>query len=243
MRIASLFSGGKDSTYALFWAMHQGWDVRYLVTVRPRREDSYMFQVPCVEITRYSSRALGIPLIEVDTSGRPEEELLPLMDALTGLDIDGIVSGALRSEYQRRRLDAICDEMGIRSFAPLWHTAPVKLLWEMIDQGYEMLIGSVAAMGLGPDWIGRKLDMDALSEILRMCSSYGINPDGEGGDFETLVLYAPGFRKRIEITDYDVCWRLHSGYMIIRDARLTEPHIDADCAISSVPFSSTQRSL
>jgi len=177
-------------------------------------KESYMFQVHGVEITEYQSKAIGIPQIRVKTSGLEEEELYPLIDTLMKLDIDGLVVGAQRSEYQRRRFDFVCEEVGIRSFSPLWHKTPTKILREMIEQGFEIMIVAIAAYGFDSSWLGRVLDNNSLQKLCELRDRYGINIDGEGGEFETAVLYGPTYKKRVVISDYDVVWRMHSGYII-----------------------------
>ncbi len=135
MRIAALFSGGKDSNYALFCAQHYGWDVTHLVSVFSTSAESYMYHVPAIELTRLAAESIGIPLVEVVTPPEPEVELMPLKDTLKELDVDGIVSGALASEYQRRRLDQICQDIGIKSFAPIWHKDQREYVHEMVEEG------------------------------------------------------------------------------------------------------------
>ena len=221
MRVAALFSGGKDSNYAVFWAQHQGWEVDHLVTVYSENMESYMYQVPGVEITEWSSKAIGISHIKVRTSGIKERELEPLENTLGALEIDGIVSGALRSEYQRRRIDQICENLGIKSFAPMWHKNPDKILREMIEEGWEVVVAAVSAYGLDESYIGRRLDLGLMDELMTLRASYEINIDGEGGEFETIVLYGPTYKKRVVITDHKVIWEGSSGYMRILGAELT----------------------
>ena len=153
MKVAALFSGGKDSSYAVFIAQHFGWDVSHLVTVFSESPESYMYHVPAVELTRLAAESIGIPLVEVVTPPEPEVELIPLRDTLATLGVDGIVSGALASEYQRRRLDQICQDTDIKSFAPLWHKNPRELLGDMVDQGFEIMIVGCMADGLDERWL------------------------------------------------------------------------------------------
>src|SRR3972149_2443929 len=103
MKLAALFSGGKDSMYALYRMLQQGHDVKYLVTFKPQRTDSYMFHHPCVELTELQAEAIGIKQIMVSTSGVKEKELEDLENVLEKIkgEIDGIVSGALASNYQK----------------------------------------------------------------------------------------------------------------------------------------------
>jgi ABC transporter with metal-binding/Fe-S-binding domain ATP-binding protein len=219
MKVAALFSGGKDSSYAVFIAQHFGWDVSHLVTVFSASPESYMYHVPAVELTRLAARSIGIPLVEVFTPPEPEVELVPLRDTLAGLGVDGIVSGALASEYQRRRLDQICQDIGIKSFAPLWHKNPRELLGDMVEQGFEIMIVGCMAEGLDERWLGRILDQKALAELDRLHQRYGIHVAGEGGEYESMVLGGPHMKQRIHV-EYEKEWRIHSGKINVTKAWL-----------------------
>jgi diphthine-ammonia ligase len=219
MKVAALFSGGKDSSYALFCARQYAWDVTHLVTVFSESPESYMYHVPAIGLTRLAAESIGIPMVEVVTPPEPEVELLPLRDTLAGLGIDGIVSGALASEYQRRRLDQICQDIGIKSFAPLWHKNPRELIREMVDEGFEIMIVGCSAEGLDERWLGRVLDKAALAELDRLHDRYGIHVAGEGGEYESMVLAGPHMRKCIHV-EYEKEWHIHSGKIIVKKAWL-----------------------
>src|SRR6267143_2885287 len=101
LRVAVSFSGGKDSTYATWIALHQGWDVR-LITVRPRSADSLMFHHPNTEWTSLQAQAMGLPHETVEIKN--EDELVDLQQALAQMKsesrISGLVTGAVASDYQ-----------------------------------------------------------------------------------------------------------------------------------------------
>ncbi len=219
MKVAALFSGGKDSSYALFCAMHYAWEVTHLVTVFSESPESYMYHVPAIGLTRLAAESIGIPLVEVVTPPEPEVELLPLRDTLATLGVDGIVSGALASEYQRRRLDQICQDIGIKSFAPLWHKNPRELIREMVDEGFEIMIAGCSAEGLDERWLGRILDQKALAELDRLHDRYGIHVAGEGGEYESMVMSGPHMKRRICV-EYEKEWRVYSGKIIVKKAWL-----------------------
>lgn len=195
MRLACLFSGGKDSTYALYIMLSQGHDIAYLVSVFPESQESYMFHYPEIERTIDQAKALGIRQVIVKTKGEKEKELDDLKMALRKLDIDGVFSGAVASEYQKQRIDAIAEELSIVSFAPLWHKDQENLLKEQIDAGFEIMITHVAAQGLDESWVGRTIGYRAFEELKRIRDRYKINISGEGGEYETLVLNCPLFSK------------------------------------------------
>ncbi|MBW9222565.1 TIGR00289 family protein [Methanothermococcus sp. SCGC AD-155-C09] len=221
MKIASLYSGGKDSAYALWWALNQGWDVKYLVNVISKNKESYMFHVPNVELTELVSESTGIPLIRVNTTGEKEKEVLDLKKALKKLDIEGVVSGALASEYQRTRIDHICEELNIKSFAPLWHKDQ-ELILRDTSKFFEFKIVSVSAYGLGREYLGKTINEKNIEELLKIMERYGINKAFEGGEAETFVFDAPFFNKKIEVLDYDIIWNEINGLYIVKDAILVD---------------------
>lgn len=220
MRLASLFSGGKDSTYAAHLASLGGDEVAYLVTMQSQREDSWMFHTVNVHLAPTLAQALGIESVTVETPGEKERELDDLRRALEGLDIDGLVTGAVASTYQKSRVDRICDELGLEHVAPLWGRSSPELLDEVLEAGMEIIITAVAARGLDEGWLGRALDQAASEELKRLSLRYGFDVCGEGGEMETLVLDAPWFGSRLEIVRARKIWDSVRGRYLVEEARL-----------------------
>ena len=220
MRLAALVTGGKDSALALHRVLKEGHEVAYLVTMIPQREDSWMYHFPNIRLTDLFAETSGIPLVKAETSGVKEEEVEDLKRLLAELDVDGVVSGAVFSEYQKSRIDRVCQEVGKKSVTPLWHENPLRLMRELIDLRFEVVIAGVYAYGLDQNWLGRRIDRSALDELVELKRKYQISIIGEGGEFETLVLYAPYFKKRIQIVDAEVIWENGSGYLSIKGAEL-----------------------
>lgn len=222
MKVAALVSGGKDSVLALHVAQCHGWDVTHVVTVKPRAHDSWMFHVPNTDLGPLLAQAVGVPLVSVETGGEKESEVADLERALGRLDIEGFVSGALASEYQRTRLEGVGHRLGLRSFTPLWHKRPLEVLRTVSGSGWDVRFAAVAAEGLDERWLGRRLDAAAIEELVRLQERYGVHPAGEGGEYETLVLDAPCFRKRIEVVRASNDWRRDGGSWRVEEARLVE---------------------
>jgi len=220
MRLASLFSGGKDSTYAAHLASLGGDEVAYLVTMQPQREDSWMFHTVNVHLAPTLARALGIEGVTVETLGEKERELDDLSRALEGLDVDGLVTGAVASTYQKSRVDRICDELGLEHVAPLWGRSSPELLDEVLEAGMEVIVAAVAARGLDEGWLGRVLDRAASEELKGLSRRYGFDVCGEGGEMETLVLDAPWFCSRLKIVRARKIWDGVRGRYLVEEARL-----------------------
>ncbi len=234
-----LFSGGKDSSWALYQALESGLNVTRLLTVHPRG-DSYMYHVPATQLAQLAAESLDIELIEVDPGALDAEstvdsgvqgdsELEPLEEALTELsteiELAGVTAGAIESEFQTSRIQGMCDRLEIDLFAPLWQEDPEHLAEQMLDAGFEITIVQVAAYGLDESWLGRTLDSEAISELKTLNEAYGVHILGEGGEFETLVTNGPHMSRPIEL-EYETEWDGASGRgkLQITDAWLGEPN-------------------
>ncbi len=220
MRLAALISGGKDSALALHRILEKGMEVKYLVTMIPLRDDSWMFHYPNIHLTDLFAEAAGIPLIKAQTSGEKEKELEDLKNVLSTLNVDGVISGAVASSYQKNRIERICNELGIRSITPIWHEDPIKLMKELISLKFDVIIVGVYAYGFNREWLGRHIDPKTLNDLIELNRRYNISIVGEGGEYETFVLYAPFFKRRIRIIEAETVWRNSNGYLSIKRAAL-----------------------
>lgn len=220
MRLASLFTGGKDSTYATRLVEKGGDEVAHLVTMIPVRVDSWMFHTVNIHLAGMVAEALGIDHVVETTEGEKERELEDLRETLAGLDVDGVVSGAIASSYQRSRVDRICGELGLEHRAPLWGRSSRALLEEMLSEGLVIVVTAVAALGLDSQWLGRTLDYATVEELAGLNRRFGVDVCGDGGEMETLVLDAPWFHKRLEITKVSAMWDGVSGRYRVDEARL-----------------------
>jgi len=220
MNVAALISGGKDSALALHRVLRDGHTVKCLVAMIPRREDSWMFHFPNIRLTDLFAQASSFPLVKGETSGVKEKELEDLKLLLAKLDVEGVVSGAISSNYQKSRIDKMCEELGLRSMTPLWHEDPKKLIMELISLKFEVIIAGVYAYGFDQSWLGKEIDSSTLDALIELNRKYQISVVGDGGEYETFVLYAPYFDRRIRIVEADVVWKGGSGFLFVRKAEL-----------------------
>ncbi len=220
MRAAVLTSGGKDSALALHRVINDGHDVAYLVSMIPVREGSWMFHYPNIRLVGLFAEAAGIPLIKSETRGIKEKEVEELEHLVAKLDVDCLVSGAIASVYQKARIDKICKRLGLKSVAPLWHEDTQELMKEILKLEFEAIITGVFAYGLTSKWLGRRIDTECIEDLIELNRKYGVSIVGEGGEYETIVLDATFFRKRIKIVESRKTWKNQSGYFIITKAEL-----------------------
>ncbi len=220
MRVACLFSGGKDSTYAAYLAMQRGWEVASLLTIRPEDPESMMFHVPNLSVTALQAEAMGLPLLEQGAKPGEEGELDALRQLFRRADVDGVVVGAIASDYQHSRVNRVAAESGLHVFAPLWRQDPERLVQDYLASGLRITFSSVSADGFDASWLGRIWDEATVRDLLALHRARGVHPCGEGGEFETLVLDAPFFSKAVEVLEAMPIWHGTSGVWRVDRAQL-----------------------
>ena len=200
-KLAALVSSGKDGLYAAWLMKKQGYEIGCFVTIESKNQDSFMWHTPNVKMAKLQAEAAGVPIITAKTKGEKEKELDALRKALkqAKYSVQGVVTGALWSNYQRERVERICRELGLKVFSPLWHKEQEKHLRELLCEGFEAIITAIAAEGLDAKWLGRRIDTQAISELKQLHEKNKLNIAGEGGEYESLVLDCPMFAKRINI--------------------------------------------
>ncbi len=199
MKIAALTSGGKDSLFAAYKASKEH-KLLCLISIKSKNPESYMFHIPNIELVKLQSKAMELPLVFLETEGEKEEELKDLKEAIEiakeKYRIEGLVSGAIKSNYQKERVDNICKELNISSIAPLWQINEEIYLKELI-KNFNVVIVGIAAEGLKKDFLGMRIGLTFMDRMI----SLNVSPTGEGGETESLVLDCPLFKKKLVIEE------------------------------------------
>ncbi len=225
LKLGVLFSSGKDSTAAAYIMKQQNYELTCLITLKSKNPDSYMFQTAGTEMVQLQAQAMELPIIIQETTGEKELELIDLEKALKTakeqFQINGIVSGALFSTYQRDRIEHICDKLGLKIFSPLWHKQPDAHMEELLHAGFEIIFTVVAADGLDKTWLNRKINKADVEKLKLIRQKTYLNIAGEGGEFESVVLDCPLFKRKIIIDEIEVCEQhKHTATLIIKRAHL-----------------------
>ena len=225
MKLALLFSGGKDSCLAMHYAMQEH-EISCLISVVSENKESYMFHVPNIELTSVQAKAMQLPLIQQITKGEKEKELIDLkkaiLEAKEKYNIQGIVTGAIRSAYQASRIQKICNELNLKCLNPLWLKPQTEVLQEVVDNKFEVIISGVFAYPFDESFLGKKIDKEMIAKLQEFNKKYKINEAGEGGEIETTVLDAPFFKNKIIIKDATTAFENYSGNYEITDYALED---------------------
>lgn len=224
--LLALYTGGKDSHYALMRAVEEGHTVKCLITAEPARQDSYMFHAVNARWALLHGEAMGVPHYLVEVSGVKEREVEELGEVLARYrrecGAEGVLTGAIASRYQKERVDRLAERLGLAHVAPLWGRDQGELLLAEAASE-EFVIVAVMAMGLDARWLGARIGPREAEALLSLSKRYGFSPVGEGGEFETYVMASPLLRgKRVEILEADTYWSPAGwGVYAIKSARLT----------------------
>ena len=201
MRLAALYSGGKDSTFAMYIAKQMGNEILALVNIMPTDKGSWIFHTPNLGAVPSMAEAMGLPLVTAESDGTEEGDMAALRKALEGLDVDGVVVGALWSDYQWDRMNRVMGDLDLVMVAPLWRKDQDMVYDEMVSAGIDAIVVGVFAEGLDESWLGRRLDADAKRELMVLRKRYGISIMGEGGEYESMTLDSPMHLKRLKVID------------------------------------------
>lgn len=201
MRVVALLSGGKDSVAAIEVAQSFGWDVVGALVLRPVKDDAWMFHTPLLDVVHGVAECLGLPLMEAPVREGAENEVADLEAAVKAAaaqwKADGLVSGALASEYQRTRIERVGHRLGLKTFTPLWHKDLKAHMHHLLEADWDVRFSRTAADGVPNAWCGQRLDAAKVEAMLRHRSRPHVA--GEGGEYETIVLDAPHYRRRLVI--------------------------------------------
>jgi diphthine-ammonia ligase len=230
LKLGALFSSGKDSSYALWVMMRQNYEISCLITIKSKNPHSYMFHTPNIDLVDLQAKSMNIPLVDIITKGVKEKELEDLekviKTAKKKYKLDGIITGALYSDYQRKRIEKICEKLGLKVFSPLWHLDQEQEMRDLIKEGFKITMSSIAADGLDSSWVGKIITEKDVDKLVKINQKIGINIAGEGGEYESLVLDAPMFKKQLKIIKSEVTTEGENiANLIIKKAILTNKNL------------------
>jgi len=196
------WSGGKDSCLACYLATVRGLKVSYLANMITEDGARSMTHGQSSELLQVQSQAIGIPLIQRQTTWNSyEAEFKKMLQALKQEGIDGGVFGDIDLDEHREWVERVCREVDIVPHLPLWGERQDKLLRDFVNFGFEAIVVTTKADLLGQEWLGRKIDLDFISQLLELQKTKNITPCGEAGEYHTLVIDGPLFQKRMEILE------------------------------------------
>ena len=225
MKLACLFSGGKDSTYAIHLAKKQGHDVVCLLSIFAKSEESHLLHYPNLRWTKLQSESMNIPqLTIISNSNETNDELIVmeklLQNAKEQFQIDGLVHGGIKSKFQKEKFETLCLKLNLVSIAPLWETNPKEYMNQLLDSNFHFMMVTVSSDGLDEQWLGKLISKSDIEVLNNLSDKFGFNLNFEGGESETFVINCPLFSYPIKINKFTKNWDGYRGRFEIVDAEL-----------------------
>ena len=225
MKLACLFSGGKDSTYAIHLAKKQGHDVVCLLSIFPKSEESHLLHHPNLRWTKLQSESMNIPqLTIISNSNETNDELIVmeklLQNAKEQFQIDGLVHGGIKSKFQKEKFESLCLKLNLVSIAPLWGTDSNEYMNQLLDSNFHFMMVTVSSDGLDEQWLGKLITKSDIEVLNNLSDKFGFNLNFEGGESETFVIDCPLFSNPIKINEFTKNWDGYRGRFEIVDAEL-----------------------
>jgi ABC transporter with metal-binding/Fe-S-binding domain ATP-binding protein len=225
MKLAALFSGGKDSVYSIYLTKKQGHEINCLLTVFPHSDESHLLHHPNLEWTYLQSQSMQIPQLTIKSEFDEIENEMNVLEilltkAISEYHIDGLVHGGIKSLFQKEKFENLCNKLNLKSITPLWNREPLEYLTELISSNFVFLISSVSAGGLDSSWLGKKITTTDVDVLYNLSQKFGFNLNFEGGEAETFVVDCPLFLNPIKIIHERKIWDGYRGRFEIVDASL-----------------------
>ena len=204
------YSGGKDSTLALYHAMQVGKAIGLIVMLEEQglRSRSHAMSM---EIIQAQANALGLPIITTSSSWNDyETEFLKLLADAKQQGAEVLVTGDLDMPEHGCWHDRITQQAGLKLCMPLWQRPHREVIEEFIQLGFKTMIVTVNLdLGMKVDDLGKILTLDYIQEL----ENRGIDPCGEGGEFHSTVINGPLFTAPIAVRKGDILY--HENYAFL----------------------------
>jgi diphthine-ammonia ligase len=191
LRAVGLFSGGKDSLYAIYLAEREGVSVEQLISLVPSLPGPSP-HAENMKAIRILAGSMGKSLTIVDFNR--EESFI---EALEVLDVDALVAGDIFVEAHLTGLQDVCDKVGLKFLDPLYGKDTSEFFHEIFGLGFKALITGVDLKFLVEEWLGFTISKKTGATFLSKIGE--VDPLGENGEFHTIVLECPPYAKSFKV--------------------------------------------
>ena len=201
MKVAVLWTGGKNSALALYKAKKSGHEIAFLATLICNKPSL----AHPLALIKLQSEAMGIPFLWdklEETNFESYRESIREMKSEYG--IDAIVTGDVDylDDFHGNWIDNVCNGLGVEVIKPLWGVDRASILGELLDRNFKVMITQVKEPWLSEDWLGKILSRDSIEEMQQLELDKHLDLCGEFGEYHTMTLDAPFFNKIIRIPQF-----------------------------------------
>lgn len=204
------FSGGKDSSLALYHALQSGTVIGLIVMLEEQGQRSRSHAMP-LDIIQAQADAIGLPVFMTSSSWADyEDKFIDLMNQAKQKGAEVLVTGDLDMPQQGCWHDRVTQQVGLKLAMPLWLRPHREVVEEFINLGFRSVIVTVnLKLGMKVEDLGKILTLEYIQEL----ESRDIDPCGEGGEFHTTIIDGPIFNKAIPVRQCNIVY--HEEYAFL----------------------------
>ncbi|WGM90279.1 MAG: diphthine--ammonia ligase [Candidatus Bathyarchaeum tardum] len=203
MKVAVSWSGGLESSLALHKVIEEGHDVICLVTFVLGKYWPAMGHPP--KIMKRQTESIGIPhlLVNVDEPFK-EGYHNAIAELIKTQGIEGIVTGDIYvvDETHGNWMEDVTEGLDIKVIVPLWEQDTFEVLDDEMSSGFRAVFTCVKQPFFTKEWIGKELNRHTVKDLLVLVKETGMDPCGENGEYHTMVIDGPLFKKPISIPEF-----------------------------------------
>jgi len=212
---AMLWTGGKDSSLALYEANKSGCTIKTLVTFVPPNPN---FLCHPISVMKRQADALLLPHKTIEVTQPIKQKYVNAVKSLKKeLGITTLITGDLGAiSGHINWIRECCEEADLKVITPLWGQRGSQIIKKLLRLKFTAVFSCVKAPWFDSDWLGSKLDSSTFEKLLSLSERTGIDICGEQGEYHTIILEGPIFQKNIRI---DASQRRQKGPLMYLDVQ------------------------
>jgi uncharacterized protein (TIGR00290 family) len=200
-RAAVSWSGGKDSTFALYKMLKANdYQIDSLLTTITDGVNRISVHGVRESLLEKQAASLNIPLkkmyIPQNSSNevyqqRIEEQLIELKNE----GIETVIFGDILLEDVRAYREELIEKKKMKAIFPLWGQSTDELIKEFFSLGFKTITTCIDTQRVSNKFLGREIDELFINEL-----PDNVDPCGENGEFHTFTFSGPIFKQKIDFS-------------------------------------------
>ena len=199
-----LWTGGKDSSLALHEAISSGYQIKCLVTFIPKNPQ---FLAHPLEFLKYQADSLNLPHHSLEINEPYKDSYVKAINSMKKqYEISTLITGDIAEVNGHPNwIKECCKTSGVEVFTPLWGLDRHEIINKLISYHFKIIFSCVKKPWFTEEWIGLELNNHSLEKLIKLNAETGLDICGENGEYHTLVLDGPLFKKNIQIESFSKC--------------------------------------
>lgn len=192
------WSGGKDSSLALFEALQNGMEISTLLTTISMPQKRITMHGVKEELLEQQAESIGIPLQKVYLDAADMESYNKIMQDALAKRIEAgdkkAIYGDIFLEDLREYREGQLQKIDLEAIFPLWKKDTAELAKRFVEVGFKAICVCIDLSALDASFCGREMDAQFFADL-----PTHVDPCGENGEFHSFVFDGPIFKTPVTV--------------------------------------------